>query len=141
PTPEPGPARRRANPVLGAKPIAAPIATRHVPSRNTRLTISARLAPSAKRMPNSRVLCATRYDMIPYRPTTDSTSAVAANTVSNQLVKRDADDCCATTSASVLALNVRIDALPSRIAARTADASDDGSTRVRTTTPWVARSM
>ena len=51
--------------MVAARPIAAPIATRHVPSRNTRLTISPRLAPSARRIPNSRVRCATRYDMIP----------------------------------------------------------------------------
>ena len=67
------PANEAARPSVVATPMM------RSPRATTIRTTSPRPAPSAMRIPISRVRCATAYDMTPYTPITASTSARSAN--------------------------------------------------------------
>ena len=70
------------------RPRARPVAVFQMLWCNTSATIWARVAPSAPRMPISRVRCVTSYASTPYRPMAASSKARPENTASRSTMPR-----------------------------------------------------
>src|SRR3972149_11461376 len=73
-------------------------------------------------------------------PITESTSAVVAKRPRTHVVKRDAEVCESTRAAIVVASNTTTEGWALRMAARTAEVTDEGATLVRISTDCVERS-
>jgi hypothetical protein len=76
----------RPAPIAPRIPIIKPARTSNIPCDRTRRKTSARYAPSARRMPSSRVRWVTVSAITPYNPTLASTSAITANSPSSDII-------------------------------------------------------
>ena len=94
----------RAPTIASASPIPIPAATSRSPWATTIVRTDRASAPSATRIPTSRVRRSTVYAITPYSPAAAITSAIVANTSSRVVVKRavasesDSDDSSVVTS-------------------------------------------
>ena len=111
------------------RPTSTPAAASRSAPPSTRRSTPRACAPSAIRIPSSRVRCATEYEITPKIPTAASNSDTPPNDVSTSVMNRGRDCDAATTSSSV-----RISASGKRgihVAQRGAHRAGEGVRRAR----------
>src|SRR5262252_5510552 len=99
-------------------------------SRTTIASMALALAPSAMRIPISRVRCVTLYAVTPYTPIVDSNQAIAANVASNETLKRGT--ACAIASSIVRTFDTGSSGSSASISRCTAEDRVSGGASVRT---------
>ena len=109
------------------EPATAPLMIQRVASPTTCPATSRGEAPSATRTALSRLRCATRYEATLYRPAAASSSASAANAVSNEAVKRGCAVSVVSISSLISIVTICLGSRSAAICRRRAAASTGGA--------------